>query len=129
MSLPLRWSVVIVDFDPTAGHEHAGERRALIVSHDPFHASGMATVCPISAREPRYPGEVRIPAGHVGQTKDAVILCHQVRTIDMVRVQAFEIGGQVQRVTDRGIRGQVRAALARHLGLDVTDAVDGADPG
>ena len=127
MNPPLRWAVVIVDFDPTAGHEQAGRRRALVVSHDAFHPSGMATVCPISAREPRYPGEVRIAAGHAGQTKDAVILCHQVRTIDMVRVRAFEIGGEVQRVTDRGIRGRVRSTLARHLGLDLTDAADGAD--
>ena len=81
----------------------------------------MATVCPITGREPRYPGEVALAAGHAGQTLDAAILCHQVRTIDLSRVTAFEIGGAVQYVTDPAIRTGVRLALARHLGLDAPD--------
>jgi mRNA interferase MazF len=119
--------VVIVDLEPgTVGHEQQGKRRALVVSHEAFHASGMATVCPISAREPRYPGEVAIPSGHAGQTKDGAILCHQVRTIDLARVSAVEIAGRPQFVTEPGLRKQVRAALARQLGLDVPAAVDGS---
>lgn len=124
---PLRWAVVIVDLEPgNVGHEQRGQRRALVVSHEPFHGSGMATVCPISAREPRYPGEVAIPAGHAGQTKDAVVLCHQVRTIDLSRVTTFGIDGRAQFVTEPALRGRVRAALARQLGLDVPAGMDGA---
>ena len=123
---PLRWAIVLVDFDPTVGHEQAGHRRALVVSYEPFHRSGMCVVCPISARPPRHPGEVPIPAGHAGQTKDAVILCHQVRTIDQRRVTTFEIGGRAQYVTEGVIRRLVRAALARQLGLDIPAADDGA---
>ena len=126
MTAPLRWSIVIVDFDPVVGHEQMGERRALVVSYEPFHGSGRAAVCPISAREPRYPGEVRIAAGNAGQTKDAVILCHQVRTIDLSRVRSFEITGRIQHVTDPGIRREVRSALSRHFGLDVQASEDGA---
>ena len=121
-----RWCIVLVDFDPTVGHEQAGVRRALIVSRDPFHRSGMASVCPISARAPRYPAEVAIPAGSAGQTLDASILCHQLRTIDLRRATAFEIGGHGQVVTDPAIRAAVRGALARQLGLDLSPAVDGA---
>ena len=126
MSPPLRWTVVLVDFDPTLGHEQAGQRRALVVSYEPFHRSGMAAVCPISARAAKYPGEVPIPQGHTGQTRDAVILCHQLRTIDLARVSSFELAGRVQTITDPGIRQSVRAALSRHLGLDMTPAEDGA---
>ena len=126
MSSVERWCIVLVDFDPTVGHEQAGVRRALIVSRDPFHRSGMATVCPISARAPRYPAEVAIPAGSAGQTLDASILCHQLRTIDLRRVTTLEIGGQQQVVTDPVVRSAVRLALARQLGLDLTAAVDGA---
>jgi mRNA-degrading endonuclease toxin of MazEF toxin-antitoxin module len=121
-----RWSIVLVDFDPTLGHEQAGLRRALVISYEPFHRSGMATVCPISSRAPKYPGEVPIPAGHAGQTRDGVIIVHQVRTIDLRRVSAFELGGEPQNVTDPGIRRAVRAALAHHLGLDLPAALDGA---
>jgi mRNA-degrading endonuclease toxin of MazEF toxin-antitoxin module len=126
MSRALRWAVVLVDFDPTIGHEQSGQRRALVVSYEAFHASGMAAVCPISARAPRYPGEVPIREGHAGQTRDAVILCHQIRTIDLSRVTAFEIGGRPQVVTDPQTRQGVRLALARHLGLDLLPDEDGA---
>jgi mRNA-degrading endonuclease toxin of MazEF toxin-antitoxin module len=121
----LRWAVVQIDFDPTIGHEQAGHRRALVVSYDAFHASGMATVCPISARPVKYPGEVVLRAGVAGQTKDGVILCHQVRTIDLARVTMFEIGGRVQHVDDPETRAQVREALAHQLGLDLPPAADG----
>ena len=97
-----------------------------MVSYEPFHRSGMATICPISARPPRYPGEVALPRGHAGQTEDAVILCHQLRTVDLSRVAAYEIGGQPQSLTDPLIRGQVRLALAHQLGLDVRTPLDGA---
>jgi mRNA-degrading endonuclease toxin of MazEF toxin-antitoxin module len=126
MTRPLRWAIVLVDFDPTIGHEQAGQRRALVVSYEAFHASGMAAVCPISARAARYPGEVALPAGHAGQTGDAVILCHQLRTIDLARVTAFEIGGRPQYLTDPQARRGVRLALARHLGLDLPPDEDGA---
>ena len=126
MSGPLRWSVVIVDFDAVVGHEQAGQRRALVVSYEPFHRSGMAAVCPITSRPPKYPGEVAIPAGHAGQTLDGLVLVHQVRTIDLRRVTAFQIGGQPQSVTDPEIRRSIRRALAHHLGLDLPAAADGA---
>jgi mRNA-degrading endonuclease toxin of MazEF toxin-antitoxin module len=121
-----RWSVVIIDLDPVVGHKQAGQRRALVVSYEPFHRSAMATVCPISSRPAKYPGEVAVPSGHAGQTLDGVILVHQVRTIDLRRVSAFAIAGIAQQVTDLGIRRDVRRALAHHLGLDVPAAADGA---
>ena len=123
---PLRWAVVRIDLDPTVGHEQQGIRRALVVSYEPFHRSGMVTVCPLTTRPPKYPGEVAIPRGEAGQTKDALVLCHQVRTIDLRRVSAWEIAGRIQYVADPRVRRQVRAALAHHLALDLPGALDGA---
>ena len=124
LSAPLRWAVVIVDLDPVQAHEQAGERRALVVSYEPFHRSGLATVCPISAARsaPRYPGDVPIPSGEAGQTRDAVIVASQVRTISLGRVRGAPLGA----VTDRRIRAQVRQALAHHLALDTPAIGDGA---
>jgi mRNA-degrading endonuclease toxin of MazEF toxin-antitoxin module len=112
----LRWSVVIVD------PEHA-RRRALVVSYEPFHRSGLLTVCPItSARaEERYPGDVAVPAGVAGQTKPGIVICSQLRTISRRRVRSAPIG----HITDARIRRRVRAALAHHLGLDIPAIVDG----
>lgn len=126
MSPRLRWSILIADLDPTVGHEQRGRRRVLVVSYEAFHRSGMATVCPISARPPRYPGEVALPRGQAGQTKDAVVLCHRLRTVDLERVESFVVGGAAQVLTDPLLRGQVRAAIAHHLGLDIRTPLDGA---
>lgn len=121
---PLRWSVVIVDLDPVRGHEQAGERRALVVSYEPFHRSGLATVCPITASRPdaRYPGDVPIPRGEAGQTRDGVILTSQVRTISLRRVRSAPLG----MVRDARLRRAVRIGLAHHLGLDIPAVADGA---
>ena len=126
LSAPLRWAVVLVDFDATVGSEQAGERRAMVVSYEAFHRSGMAAVCPITTRPAKYPGEVSMPAGHAGQTRDGLILVHQLRSIDLRRVVAFEVGGRRQVVTDPDTRAAVRTALAHHLGLDIPAADDGA---
>ncbi len=121
---PLRWAVVIVDLDPVQGHEQAGERRALVVSYEPFHRSGLATVCPITAAraEARYPGDVPVPIGEGGQTRDGVILTSQVRTISLNRVRAAPVGV----VEDHAVRRAVRIGLAHHLGLDIPAIADGA---
>ena len=124
MSGPLRWSVVSVDLDPVEGHEQAGERRALVVSYEPFHRSGLATICPITAARSvaRYPGDVPISIGEGGQTRDGVIVTSQVRTISLRRVRSEALGT----VADRSVRRGVRTALAHHLGLDIPAIADGA---
>jgi len=122
----LRWAIVLIDFDPAVGHEQAGTRRALVVSYEAFHRSGMASVCPITSRAPKYPGEVAIPAGLAGQTREGLVLCHQLRTVDLDRVTAYEVAGRVQYVSDPAIRDRVRIGLAHQLGLDLAAAVDGA---
>lgn len=113
-----------MDLAPVEGHEQAGERRALVVSYEPFHRSGLATVCPItSARsEARYPGDIPIPIGEAGQTRDGVIITSQVRTISLRRVRSVPLGT----LADPALRRAVRSALAHHLGLDIPAIGDGA---
>lgn len=121
----LRWAVLLLSFDPVEGHEQGGERRALVVSYEPLHASGMIAVCPVTAArsEPARPAEVKIPAGEAGQTKPGLILCHQIRTVSLLRARPE---GRVRYLTNPQIRAQVREALAVHLGLDIPGRIDGA---
>lgn len=121
---PLRWAVIIVDLDPGEGHEQAGARRALVVSYEPFHRSGLATICPITAARSvaRYAGDVPIATGEAGQTRDGVIVTSQVRTLSLNRSRSAPIGV----VTSAAVRRAVRSALAHHLGLDIPSIVDGA---
>ncbi len=125
----LRWAVLVLDLDPVTGHEQGGSRRCLVVSYEPFHNSGLMTVCPITpARDAaRYPNEVEIPRGEAGQTQPGVVLCHQVRTVSIRRVSALASSGAlVGYVTSPEIRAAVREGLAHHLGLDVMPIADGA---
>lgn len=125
----LRWSMLIVDFDPVQGHEQGGERRALVVSYEPLHASGLMIVCPVTGSHtvPRRPGEIAIPRGEAGQTKDGLILCHQVRTVSILRAGAMlSAGAQVGVLRSPELRAQVRDALATLLGLDISGMDDGA---
>ena len=119
---PLRWGIVVVALDPVQGHEQAGTRRALVVSYEPFHRSGLVTVCPVTAAraDARYPGEVALPIGLAGQAKAGVILCSQVRTISIRRIRGAPHGY----LSDPGLRRKVRVALAHHLGLDIPTVVD-----
>ena len=129
MARALRWAVLIFDLDPTKGHEQSGERRGLIVSYEPLHSSGMVAVCPITAArtDPARPGEIRIPVGEAGQTKAGLILCHQIRTVSVLRARAAGEGAQpVGYLTDPDLRSQIREALAVHLGLDIPGVEDGA---
>jgi mRNA-degrading endonuclease toxin of MazEF toxin-antitoxin module len=117
--------VLLLNVDPVQGHEQGGERRGLVVSYEPLHAAGMIAVCPITAArtEPVRPAEVPIPVGEAGQTRPGLVLCHQVRTISLLRARP---DGPLRYLTDPGIRASVREALAMHLGLDVPGSRDGA---
>lgn len=121
----LRWAVLHLNFDPVQGHEQGGERRGLVVSYEPLHSAGMIAVCPITAArtDPVRPAEVRIPIGEAGQTRPGLVLCHQVRTVSLLRARPE---GPVRYVTDPDIRTRVREALAMHLGLDIPGRSDGA---
>jgi len=112
-----------VDLEPVIGHEQGGERRALVVSYEPLHRGCLMAVCPITAEriEPRYPGDVPIPAGEAGQTQAGIIICHQLRTLSVMRTK--RLAGYL---SDPFLRGRVRSYLARHLGLDIPAGEDGA---
>lgn len=54
---PSRGDIVWLDFDPQLGHEQAGRRPALVLSHREYNlATGMAIVCPMTSKvEKKWP--------------------------------------------------------------------------
>lgn len=113
---PRRWSVLLADLDPVAGHEQAGRRPVLVVSNEAFNqATGLLTVLPLTRlREGRrlYPNEVLFPAGLAGQPNDSLVLAYQIRTISAARVHTA-----LGRLTDAGLRRRIADALLDHLEL------------
>jgi len=80
-------SIVLVDFDPQAGHEQKGRRPALVISNDLFNRySEMAILCPITNTDKNHPLHIRLNE----KTKtNGVILCDQVKTMD-IKVRNFK---------------------------------------
>ena len=77
--VPERGDIVFTDFDPSAGHEQAHERPALILTIQRFNSAiGLALVAPITSRVRGSGMEVIIDTD---LTKGA-ILCQQIKMID-----------------------------------------------
>lgn len=78
--IPDRGDLVWTDFNPSSGHEQAGERPALVLSRRIFNQKvGLAMVVPVTSRERGHAFEVKIV------NKDGingVALCQQVKMID-----------------------------------------------
>lgn len=71
--------MVVLTFDPQAGHEQKGRRPALVVSNQTFNrAVGFALVCPISNTNRDFPFHVKVEGEQIG----GYILTEQVKSID-----------------------------------------------
>lgn len=77
--VPKRGHIVFTDFDPSAGHEQALRRPALVLSPESFNQKiKLALVAPITSRIRGHGFEVELE----GTKTHGVVLCHQVKTID-----------------------------------------------
>jgi mRNA interferase ChpB len=77
---PQRGDVIRLDFDPASGHEQQGTR--LVLSPIAFNRLGMALACPIT-RGGAYARGKAWTVAMAGTTTDGVVLCNQVRTVDL----------------------------------------------
>ena len=78
--VPGRGDLVWLEFDPQAGHEQAGRRPALTVSHAEYNAKvGLALFCPVTSQVEGYPFEVPVPQG---LDVRGVVLSDQVKSLD-----------------------------------------------
>jgi mRNA interferase MazF len=86
--IPSRGDVVMVNLDPTIGHEQGGQRPALVISADALNRSpaGLVIVAPITGTDRGIPAHVKVPASEGGLTKASVIMADQIRTISRRRV-------------------------------------------
>lgn len=81
----MHFNIYWANLNPTVGREQAGHRPVLIVSNDIENQMDIVTVIPITSRKKGrriYPNEVLIQL----KGKEAILLCHQVRTIFKNRI-------------------------------------------
>ena len=87
--VPRRGDIVRLDFDPSAGHEQQGTRPALVLSPEAFNRFGLALTCPITRGGAFARGRAwTVPLFDTGLSTDGVVLCNQVRTVDLTARRA-----------------------------------------
>lgn len=81
----MHFDIYWANLNPTVGREQSGHRPVLVISNDIENQMDIITVIPITSRKEGrkiYPNEVLIQLG----PKEAILLCHQVRTISKKRL-------------------------------------------
>ena len=107
MSLP-RGSVVLVDLEPTRGHEQRGTRPCIVVS-DPAVAASLrfplVCVVPVTGTAAKGVLNPRLAAGTGGLRKESFALVEQVRSIDKRRVVRVygTVGAPALTAVDQGL--------------------------
>ena len=79
--------IIWLNFDPQTGHEQKGRRPAVVLSNNIANnlLNTRAIVCPISSTRKNIPIQ---PELDKRTTTQGVILCDQVRTVDLVARKA-----------------------------------------
>lgn len=80
-----RADIVRLNLNPTAGREQHGDfRPALVLTPAAYNASGLAVIAPITQGGDfaRYAG-FAVPLSGSGTETQGVILCNQLRTVDL----------------------------------------------
>lgn len=111
-----KWYIYRASLDPVVGSEQGKSKPVLVISEDDINALlNIVNIIPlISLKEGRiiYPNEALIPAQLSGLDMDSVALCHQIRTIDKMRLSK-----QYGYLSDKKIQEQIIEALKFQLGL------------
>ena len=111
-----KWSIFRANLDPVIGSEQGKSRPVLVISENEINALlNTVNVIPITTRKQGrniYPNEALILANHFGLEKESVVLCHQIRTLDIRRLSK-EYG----KISDSNLQSEIIEALAFQLGL------------
>ena len=77
--IPKQGDIVVLTFDPQAGHEQQGRRPALIVSNEVFNKNvGLAIACPITNTNRDFPFHLKVDSSNI----TGFVMCEQVKSID-----------------------------------------------
>lgn len=74
--------IIIVNFNPTQGHEQQGKRPAIVVSNDKFnqYMGGMCLLVPVTTKGTDFPTNIQIPNELPVEGK---VVLNQLRSLDL----------------------------------------------
>ena len=91
----IRWA----DLNPVRGHEQAGERPVLVLSHDVFNErSGTVIAVALTSQEPRAGFPLTFEIKTAGLPKRSWVKISQIRTLSIER-----LGRRLARVSDEDL--------------------------
>ncbi len=112
-----KWSIYRANLDPTLGSEQGKSRPVVIISEDAInHLLSCVNIIPItSLKEGRriYPNEVFLDTNVGGLSNASIALCHQIRTIDKLRLSHY-----YGTITDKVLQEKIIEALCFQLGIN-----------
>lgn len=80
--IPSQKDIIMIDLNPTKGHEQKGYRPAVVLSTNIFNSfSKMAMVLPITSNEKDFPTHYKL--NNTKKVKGSV-LCEHIRSIDFI---------------------------------------------
>ena len=99
--VPNQGDIVMMDFDPQKGFEQRGRRPALVLSNKTYNQHcKLSIVCPITSADKKHPFHIPIS---IDAIVAGVILCDQVRSLDIMARHADYIGFAPDDVLDKVI--------------------------
>ncbi|MBL8142000.1 MAG: type II toxin-antitoxin system PemK/MazF family toxin [Acidobacteria bacterium] len=111
MARILRGEVRWADLNPTRGHEQAGERPVLVLSHDVFNdRSGTVIAVALTSQEPRAGFPLTLELRTAKLPKRSWVKIGQIRTLSTAR-----IGRRLGRVADEEL-AEVLDGLSELIG-------------
>ena len=112
-----KWSIYRASLDPVVGSEQGKSRPVIIISEDAINdLLNIVNVLPITTRKAGrqiYPNEVLLSAHNYGLLNESVILCHQIRTLDKLRLTK-DYGA----IYDLETQDEILEALCFQLGIE-----------
>jgi mRNA interferase MazF len=103
----LRGEVRWADLNPVRGHEQAGRRPVLVLSHDVFNErSGTVIAVALTSQEPRAGFPLTLESKAKGLNKRSWIKISQVRTLSVDR-----IGGRLARASEEELARVVEGLI------------------
>jgi mRNA interferase ChpB len=78
-----RGDIWLADLEPTRGREQAKARYVMIVSQRGFNQLGVQLIAPITSGEFARARGFTVSLSGAGTKATGVVLCHQIRTIDL----------------------------------------------
>ena len=89
MARILRGEIRWAELDPVRGHEQAGRRPVLVLSHDVFNdRSGTVIALALTSQEPRAGFPLTLESKATGLTKRSWVKMSQIRTLSVDRIGA-----------------------------------------